>query len=507
MPTDRKARSPSWRLPAARARHRYLLLLVLFLLFCRPVTGREEIQVLDESWHILRLRGMPFGMLQSRMEKHNTEPPVVRTTQTTHITVRRMGIPFEASVRMEFVEDVAGHLLSYRRIANLGGSETVQNGTVRDGKMEITTTGEGASSERVIPWEAEVLGPYGERTLLLKSGFKEGFTASYKLFVPDFATITNATLKVIGKEATDIGANTFTLNKVLLEQSVIPSLKLEAWYDDEGGLFKSHTNFLGGLITFRVDEEEALAPFAGETPDIILLFMIPSNIVINNPRRVRSAEYMLTATGMDPARYLPSEDYQQVERISDDTARVTVKAVKANRDANAAPPAEEFRRGNFYIQSDDEEVRALSDSITDEADTPWGRAKALERWVNDNIREKSMSVGFATAKTVLRTRAGDCTEHSVLLAALLRAAGIPSRVASGLVYSDGAFCYHMWTEAYIGSAWTPLDATLSAESVDATHIKLADSSLADADLERMFRGLAPVLGKLKVEVRDYATEE
>ena len=261
------------------------------------------------------------------------------------------------------------------------------------------------------------------------------------------------------------------------------------------------------MTIIRVGEEDALATVSGDAPDIILLFIIPSNITIKNPRKVRSAEYVLTATGMDPARYLSSGDRQQVERISDDAARVVVKSTQSDRETRTDHPAEEFRLANFYVQSDDEEIVALAESIIADVEGPWKRAKALERWVSDNIREKSLGFGFASAKTVLRTRAGDCTEHSVLLAAFLRASGIPSRVVSGLVYLDGIFGYHMWTEAYVGSSWTPLDAAIFAESVDATHIKLADSSLADANLEGLITNLAPLLGQLKIEVLDYTPEE
>ncbi len=246
MLTIRRVLSSSQRSPITKLGRVCLLLPILLPLLCRPAIADEEVQVIDESWHVLTLRGISFGMLHSRMEKHGSEPTAIRTTLTTLMTIKRMGISFKMSSRMEFVEDDAGHLLSYRRIADLGGMETVQEGTVREGKMEISTTGEGATTQKTIPWEPEILGPYGERTMLLKSGYKEGFTASYKTFLPDFAVITDATVRVVGKEATLVGADTLTLNKVMLEQSVMPYLKLEAWYDDEGRLFKSHTSFLGG---------------------------------------------------------------------------------------------------------------------------------------------------------------------------------------------------------------------------------------------------------------------
>ena len=64
------------------------------------------------------------------------------------------------------------------------------------------------------------------------------------------------------------------------------------------------------------------------------------------------------------------------------------------------------------------------------------------------MKKKNLSVGLATAKEVARTLAGDCTEHAVLAAALGRAAGIPTKVATGLVYFQGMLGYHMWTEFY-----------------------------------------------------------
>ena len=77
----------------------------------------------------------------------------------------------------------------------------------------------------------------------------------------------------------------------------------------------------------------------------------------------------------------------------------------------------------------------------------------------------------------MRRRAGDCTEAAVLLAALGRAAGIPTRVANGLVYSrqryhgvGNAFMPHSWTLAYVDGAWRSFD--LALDTFDATHIAL-----------------------------------
>ncbi|MCA9109995.1 MAG: transglutaminase domain-containing protein, partial [Planctomycetaceae bacterium] len=97
-----------------------------------------------------------------------------------------------------------------------------------------------------------------------------------------------------------------------------------------------------------------------------------------------------------------------------------------------------------------------------------------------------------------------CTEHAVLLAGMLRAKGIPSRVAVGLVYVArlSAFGGHMWTEAYLDGRWVPLDSTLGYGGIGAGHIKFADSSLSDDGPSPItaFVPLVSSLGKMKIEV-------
>ena len=117
----------------------------------------------------------------------------------------------------------------------------------------------------------------------------------------------------------------------------------------------------------------------------------------------------------------------------------------------------------------------------------------------------------ASAAETARTRRGDCTEHGVLLAAMLRAAGIPSRVACGLIYVDGfvgsenIFGYHMWAEALLDvhgqPTWVDLDATLGPEAAfDAAHIALTVTALADGQPQDALVTLATIIGRLRIKV-------
>ena len=116
---------------------------------------------------------------------------------------------------------------------------------------------------------------------------------------------------------------------------------------------------------------------------------------------------------------------------------------------------------------------------------------------------------MATASEVARSKSGDCTEHGILLAALLRAKKIPSRVVTGLVYANSlkGFGGHMWTEAYLKGRWIPLDATLAQGHGDAIHLKTGDSALEDSSAlpVESFLPLIHTIGrtKLSVEKVDY----
>jgi transglutaminase-like putative cysteine protease len=86
--------------------------------------------------------------------------------------------------------------------------------------------------------------------------------------------------------------------------------------------------------------------------------------------------------------------------------------------------------------------------------------------------------GHLTARAAWRARSGDCTEDAVVLAALARAAGIPARVANGLVYSRGryhgaanAFMPHSWVLAWVDGRWESFDISLAG--FDASHIALS----------------------------------
>jgi transglutaminase-like putative cysteine protease len=105
----------------------------------------------------------------------------------------------------------------------------------------------------------------------------------------------------------------------------------------------------------------------------------------------------------------------------------------------------------------------------------------LVDWVYQNLT-KSLSSNLTTASQVLARRAGDCTEHALLFVALARAAGIPAREVSGLVYMGDdlrRFGWHAWAEVELDGRWVEVDPSWGEHLANATHIALGSGDDSD----------------------------
>jgi hypothetical protein len=86
-------------------------------------------------------------------------------------------------------------------------------------------------------------------------------------------------------------------------------------------------------------------------------------------------------------------------------------------------------------------------------------------FVYNHISDKKIGIPMISASAVLKQKAGDCTEHSILTVALLRSLNIPARAVVGLILTGSfsgkknVFVYHMWVEAFKNGKWVMLDST------------------------------------------------
>jgi len=120
-----------------------------------------------------------------------------------------------------------------------------------------------------------------------------------------------------------------------------------------------------------------------------------------------------------------------------------------------------FLAATFVVDFDQPALATLATSMRERyGDEPSPRQ--IVEFVRDTI-DPSSARAFDIASQVAVHRSGDCSEHAVLFTALARAAGIPTRIAAGIVIVRigdklGAFG-HAWAETHDGSQWRPIDPT------------------------------------------------
>src|SRR5205807_5470271 len=93
-------------------------------------------------------------------------------------------------------------------------------------------------------------------------------------------------------------------------------------------------------------------------------------------------------------------------------------------------------------------------------------------FVNGFVRP-SLSVTLPSIHDLLDKKKGDCKSYALLVTNLARAAGVPAREVSGLLYigdDQKAFGGHAWNEVVLNGIWVPVDASLRQTEVDATHV-------------------------------------
>lgn len=454
-----------------------------------------------EDWYILSLDGQPAGW--SMMRETTTEDRVVSET-VVKMSVSRGGRAITITMSSTFTETLNGEPISASSVQEMGMMSIRRDIKFTDDGLEVTTNQAGqVMKQDYPPIEGEWLTP-AQATKYVRERVAAGDEQfSFRVLDPSAGLEpTEVKERIVERTTVESFGKTVPAIKTLSTSSAAPGMEMVSYISEEGRPIKSTMD--AGIFQFdMVRTDEKLAKAQRRAPELLNDTLITPSKPIDNPRKTTEATYVLRMKRGDlpDLAEMPSQTF---ERIDAKSGRVTVRA-KTDQ-TNAEAPA--VKRSSM-IDGQDEKIVALKDeAVRGNGGGPAARAEAMRRFAHQYIDEKNLGVGLATAGEVARTQQGDCTEHAVLLAALLRADGIPSRTVSGLIYVDQAlgqrkiFGYHMWTQAWLGGRWVDLDATLGADTpFDATHITLGASDMDDANWTNDIVELAPMMGALEIEVQ------
>jgi len=179
---------------------------------------------------------------------------------------------------------------------------------------------------------------------------------------------------------------------------------------------------------------------------------------------------------------IPSTDEQWV-REQGDSLLVDVCGDCGSEPAPSASELEAALADNFWLDYRDRKLQGVVKRLfRKKSRTPEEKMYLLERFVTRHMKRGEVNyAGYASASEAYRSASGDCTEQAVLLAALGRAAGVPTRLALGTAYSNErffgrsyVFVPHTWVQAWVGDRWQSFDSGM--EGFTAGHITLGLSN-------------------------------
>ena len=484
------------------------LLLIVLLVLTAARFAHADWTTENEHWYAMELGGARVGWMHIIEER---EGETYRTTTTTKVTINRAGASITAVIMSAFFEAADGRPIRLEYSQDMSTQAITSTITFEGDAIVLTSKqGENQTEKRLPAFEEVWLTPrqISERfRAALESG--EETIEYHGLDGSAGAKLVDVRHVRLGEDTMTIDGEDQPITIWKTTSSLIPTPATER-YDARGVLVAQEINMGFGLMkTLRSSREEAMSAGDGKTPELLVASFVKPDKPLKHLSRIARLELRLSSKEGELKEF-PSAGAQRVSMEEGGTsAIVTIDVDREGDEWSEEKPADlsEFLEPSITINSDDAKVLELAERAVQDADADdtLAKAEALRRLADRHISRKGLEVAFASAAETVRTKQGDCSEHAVLLCAMLRAQQIPARVVTGLLYVDefagqrDAFGWHMWTQAWIDDRWVDLDATLPGK-FHAGHIATGASSLADGIVDAEFTDLVLLMGRLDIDV-------
>ncbi len=443
-----------------------------------------------ESWLNIYQNQRKIGFSYSRLT------PMVAGYQLNEDVVMRintMGMIQDIRLKTDSLLNTDMSLAEFDVSIASGRFEFTAKGKVDGKKLTLRTTGAGESERRA---EIDI-----QEKPYLTAGVIGAISAvetapgeAYAFDVFDPTTMGQQTVRVdiVGPEQISLSGKNYDATKISLS---FKGASQYAWIDQNGDLLKQ-----SGLLGIRMEKtsrEEALNQAAIESSDdLTLQASVPIKNPIPEPNRLK--QLTLSISGVSTDRLQLSGGRQKYAGNRLHIEKESLEGLPSQLEFAALDQLGKiFLDPEPLIQADHPKIKDLVQTIIgpDERLTPLEKIRLLTDWVHQNIAKRPV-VAVPDALSTLENRMGDCNEHAMLLAAMARAAQIPTRVEAGLVYLKGRFYYHAWNLVYLGR-WVTVDALFGQLPADVTHIRLVTGS------QQQQLDLIGLIGNIAIDVIDY----
>jgi len=446
-------------------KHLWLGLAMLLLLLGRPAAARDDATL----WFTITADGGQKIGFASRQVRATAAGREIISEQQVLLAERRK--PTRKIVgRTLRREDAAGRTITLESVTQVGADRTRNEARI-DGDVARVTRQTGVDRRQVdVPLPARVRFDDGEG--LLPEWRRSG---SPKFAFESFSLEAMAVERVEMEAAPSLAADPAGSVAVLrrrYEGRELRSLS-RLLISPEGQLLGVDQPMQGLSIHFR--RADRATATAAHPP-----YRVLSDVMIKSPFRIPQTAVqgrMRYRFGFRDGLTFTAPDTSD-QSVRPDDGRIVIDICQGcgpGLPTDAAFLASALRP-TPWLQSDHPRLKAIGEPVSRFASSDARKMEILMRKALPYMGRVDFAGHFSALETMDR-RAGDCTEAAVLLAALGRSAGIPTKVVNGLVYSreryhgvSNAFMPHSWVLAYVDGEWRSYDLAFGA--FDSTHIAL-----------------------------------
>lgn len=478
-------------------RHPLFLLLVLLALPLAAV-AREPGVLVDvdghqdthTQWLSVLMGGRKVG--HARFDRLTTTDRVI-TRQVMSFEMGRDGVSVSMTTDETHEESPSGQPLAFSNVSRISGLEMRMNGTRQpDGRFAVQSGAAGQLRDSVMEWPEGALLAWGMERQMLAAGIAPGTKGTAISYQSLMQTAVPIDYEIIGPVTLDMPQGQVELIEVHQIMHLAGSRsESRAWMDTDLLMQRMTMDIMGQTLELLACDR-ACAEAPNQPAEILL------NALVAVPHTLQPDELskplVVGLRSEMPISDWPGIDGQRLQSVGGNRYRLLTGMDEKSGDPVAAPSERDLQRTD-WLNHDAPEVQALLVDLELDSD-PAQRMRQLQNLVNRHIANKNLRIGYASASDAARLREGDCTEHAVLLAALGRAAKVPTRVVTGLAYTSDfggkpSLVPHAWTAAWTGKHWQAFDAALPGDQ-----LRLAMHA-DDGDPWRFYDGLN-VLNQLEV---------
>lgn len=437
---------------------RAIALLLVALLVSPAVLARGAEQELRYQQLALAMGGHEVGTTSTRDVKTSEG---YRFERESRLSLTRGAATLEISTKTVAVTDAALRPLRYRFERKDAAGTAVSEGEVKGGELVIRTTQAGATVERRVPVKDG---------LTFASAFEHRVFASLATLAKSGAPLTLPVLVEDMGAVTPMQARVTRAGEGYLVTTTIAGMESQDQVDAAGRTVLSRTPAIDA-VAYPV----GAPPPDGVKPGAVDLL---SRSTWSAPRlasEVKRVRYRVH-TPEAQAFAVPEDERQKVVARTGSYVEVEVTSAASRKGKLSFDERRQMTAATPYEPITDARLRQTVAEVTKGAKSEREKVARLVDFVFRHVEEKALDRGYAPALATLESGRGDCTEHSVLLSALLRSAGIPTRLVDGVIVDGGRAGYHEWVEVQVEGELVPADPTFGAFPAGPERLKLAEGS-------------------------------